>query len=111
MWATVIRLNLDPTLWYRGTLGTVLFCVATIWVTLVVLCTIYQSELTSHPGDEFDVLQYALNSKSNAAILTCTPPTFLLALYVALQNTWLIVAVFGSWAVLRSILKPDPSTT
>lgn len=110
VWAAVIRTGLDPSLWYRGTLGTVLFCTATIWVTLSVLTTLYQAELTGHARDEFDIMAKPLNTKSNAAILTCTPPTLLLALYVALQNPLFIAAAFASWGILRAVLRPDPTT-
>ena len=111
LWAMGIRNHLDPSLWYRGDVGTILFCIATIWVTLVVLLTIYQSELTSHARDEFDFFRYPLNSKSNAAILTATPSTFLLALYVALGNPWLIAGALGCWIAIRLVLQPDPNTT
>ena len=111
VWAVVIRMNLDPSIWYRGSLGTALFSVATIWVTLVVLCTVYQSELTSHARDEFDFLKYPLKTKSNAAILTCAPATLLLALYVAFQSPWLLAGAAGSWIVLRAVLRPDPEST
>jgi hypothetical protein len=111
LWATGIRMNLDPSLWYRGDVGTVLFCVATIWVTLVVLVTVYQSELTSHARDEFDFFKYPLKSKSNAGILTATPSTFFLALYVALGSPWLIAGALASWTTMRLMLPPDPATT
>lgn len=110
VWAAVVRMSVAPELWYRGSLGTALFCLATIWVTLVVLVSLYQSELTSHARDAFDFLQEPLNSKSNAAILTATPATMMLALYVAFLNPWFIVAAFGSWVVLRVALTPDPTT-
>jgi len=106
IWAMGIRVGLEPSLWYRGTVGTVLFCVSTIWVTLVVLCSIYQGELTSHARDDFDFFKLPLRSRGNAAILTCSPPTLLLALYVALQNPWLIAGALGSWVTLRAVLRP-----
>ncbi len=111
VWATSLRFSLDPELWYRGELGTVLFCIATIWSVLVVLMTIYQSELTSHARDDFDFLRNPFHNKSNAAILTCFPPALFLALFVALQQLWMVGAAIGSWILLRAVLRPTPGTT
>ena len=107
VWATSLRYTIDPSLWYRGDLGTALFCFATIWVTLVVLMTIYQSELTSYHSDHFDFLRNPVRGRSNAAILTCAPPALGIALFVALSNLWFLLAGTLGWLVLRLGLAPD----
>ena len=63
----MLRGSLDPSLWYRGSVGIFFFCFETIFLSLAVLMTIYMSELTSAPDDEIDFARGSVHSKSNSA--------------------------------------------
>jgi hypothetical protein len=108
VWCPMVRAEVDPSLWHRGTVGVVVFCTTTMFVYAVVLMVFYQSELAAHPRDDVDVLRAPLRSKSNSALLCCTPTALLVSLYVATQNLAFIGAAVGSYISIRLILPPLP---
>lgn len=104
LWATSLRIQLEPTLWYRGSVGVFFFLVETLFLSLGVLMLIYMAESTSIPDDEIDFLRDPPISRSNAAFLTAIGTTTMVTLYVTtLQAAWLLAAV-GVFAALRALL-------
>ncbi|HMV67112.1 MAG TPA: hypothetical protein PKA64_09695 [Myxococcota bacterium] len=104
LWATALRVQLDPSLWYRSEVGVFFFLVETLFLSLGVLMLIYMAESTSIPDDEIDLLRDPVTSRSNAAFLTAIGSTTMVTLYVTtLHPAWLLAAV-AAFAALRAVL-------
>jgi hypothetical protein len=97
-------------LWYRGTVGAVVFCLTSLFVMMIVLMVYYQSELVAHATDDVDVLKDSLRSKSNAALLCCGPTALLACLYIALGHPALLVASAVAFFAIKALVPPLPRT-
>jgi hypothetical protein len=110
VWVVLLRDSLDPTLWYRGLVGTFFFCLETLFLSLTVLMLIYMAELTSSPGDDIDLARQPWRTADNAAFLTATPTALMVTLAVVFRDPVWLVAAIAVFAGVRALLPPARPT-
>lgn len=104
MWVVSLRGSLDPSLWYRGTLGVFTFVLGTVFLMLGVLMLTYISEGTSIPGDDIDLRRDPWHSRGNTGFLVAVASASMVTLWVVDRSPLWLAGAAAAFTAVKLLL-------